>query len=290
MSLVVRADVGPIMMQVRDFGAAAPSRAPQMFYTSGKWAFRSGVRLEHLKGPRGVEVATVPFLENQGLDIEAMETGHEIEAARLLGTATYGAAAAAPSLELVDAFAIGAGLNARASVVTALAAIGGGALAADVVPSLYELRLTLTNPAGPVATGALWRISPIPQLLADTTEVFGVALTPADFASFFTDMQGAADDTGSVVFAVHGPSDGNVELDFTTPAVPRVDVVAMSGRESGNSFAFVRLPNCVVPESTFEMERGAVANVPTSFLCLGGGARFVQRDYAADIAAVSGIA
>lgn len=286
----VRADVGPIILQVSQFGAS-PTHPASTIYTTGKWTFTPGTTLTKLTGPRGAEVTAIPHVGQQMIEIEWMgDAPGTVEAARLLGTATFGPAVATNAIEFLDAFAIGDGIKDAAGLRTALAAVGGGALAADVKPSVYEIRTTLTDAATPEATGTLFRISPIPVQITDTTDVFGTALDADDFASLWKAGGGVAGDTATVVFEISSPRRGRVEITWDEPQVPRTSILCMSGRETGNAFSYLTAENCVAEEGTYGFSRGAVDAIPTKFICLGATAKLVQIDYARALAAVPGIA
>ena len=285
----VRADVGPIILQVSNFGAN-PTQPAHTIYTTGKWTFTPGTVLTKLTGPRGATVTAIPHVGEQMIELEWMgDAPASVEAARLLGTATFGGATSANQLEFLDAFAIGDGLKDAAALRTALAAIGGGSLAGDVKPSVYEIRTSLTA-LDPTATGTLFRISPIPVQITDTTDVFSAALSAADFASLWQAGEGTIGDTATVVFEVSQPRRGRVEIMWDEPQVPRTSILCMSGRETGNAFSYLTAENCVAEEGTYGFSRGAVDAIPTKFICLGATAKLVQIDYTKALAAVPGIA
>ena len=284
----VRADVGPIILQVSQFGAN-PTLPAQTIYTTGKWTFTPGTVLTKLTGPRGATVTAVPHVGEQTIEIEWMgDAPGSVEAARLLGTATFGGATSANALEFLDAFAIGDGIKDRDGLTKALAAVGGGNLAGDVKPSVYEIRTTLTA-LDPTATGRLFRISPIPVEITDTTDVFSAALSAGDFASLWKAGDGTIGDTATVVFEVSSPRRGRVEIAWDEPQVPRTSILCMSGRETGNAFGYLTAENCVAEEGTYGFSRGAVDAIPTKFICLGATARLVQIDYNRSLASVPGI-
>ena len=290
MGQVVRADAGPVIIQMSEFGAD-PTLPAATIYTSTKWSFTPGTTITKLSGPRGTPITAIPFVGEQVIELEWMgEAVASIEASRLLGKSTFTGETAANAIELLSGFATGGGLKDRADLATALAAIGGGALAGAAVPTVYEIRMVLTDAAAPAATGSLYRITPIPTLIADTTDVFDTALIAADFASFFEAGAGTDTDTAVVVFNVSGPTRGKVELTWDNPTIPRTKILAMSGRETGNAFSYLEADNCIAEEGTYGFERGAVSAIPTKFTVLGATARLVQIDYQQALAAVDGIA
>ena len=295
MGAIIRADTGPVILQVRT--GATPDEPPTTIYLTANWELVPATNLTRLLGPRGTPVGVVPFVGEQMINLEVTgETSRQIEAGRLLGGSTFSAAAAAPATHLLSAFLTGSGgLEDRAGLVSALAAMGGGSLATDAPESVYELRLEVTAAGAasmrPEASGTLYRISPIPTLVSDTTGVFNMALDDMDFASFYTTGTTAAvGDTANIIFSVDGASHGAVEMTWDNPQVPITKIVAMSGREAGNAFAYVEADNCVPIDPTFRQERGSVTGIPTQFLVLGATARFRQVDYTEALAAVAGIA
>ena len=290
MGQVIRADAGPVIVQISEFGAD-PMLPANTIYTTSKWSFMGGTQLTKLSGPRGTPITVIPFVGEQTIELEWMgEATAAIESARMLGRPIFTGGTVAKAAELLSGFAVGAGLKARAGLEAALAAIGGGNLAADAPETVYELRMTLTDAATPTASGTLYRITPVPVLIDDTTDVFAAALTPADFSSFFVAGAGEDADTANVVFNVSGATRGKVEMTWDDPHVLRSKILLMSGRETGNAFSYVEADNCIVEEGSYGFERGAVSAIPTKYTVLGATARLVQIDYAAALAAVPGIA
>ena len=287
----IRADTGPIIIQQRVSGAN-PTQEAKTLYLAGNWEFVPATTLTRLLGPRGTPVGVIPFVGEQMINIEVMgETGVGVEAARLLGDSMFSAAAAAAASHLISGYAVGGAVKPRTGLVAALGAVG--ALNAAAIGSVYELRLTVTAVAAdansaPEATGSLFRISPVVEPV-DTTDVFMAALMADDFASFYPDGSDAAvGDTAKIIFGVDEPSDGAVELTWDNPTVPLTHITCMSGRETGNSFAYVEADSCVPIDGTFSQERGAVGGIPTSFLVLGAGARFRQIDFSRENATIPG--
>ena len=288
-----RADIGPCLIQVRD--GATPDEAPATLYTIAKWEFIPAVNLTRLLGPMGAPVSVVPFVGEQMINLEVTgETAALIEGSRLMGKSTKTDAQAANSLNLIGAFTDGGAFKNRPALKTALAAIGGGTLAANATPSAYELRLTVTTASDdgklPMVSGALWRISPRPTLIATTTEVFGTALGATDFASFYNDAAGAAvGDTAKVLFSVDAPTRRAIEWTWDDPKVPLTKIIALSGRESGNVFTTLEADNCVAIDPTYGQERAVPSAIATSYLVLGAGAILRQTDYAEALPGVPNI-
>ena len=287
----IRADTGPIIIQQRVSGAD-PTQAPATLYLAGNWEFTPATTLTRLLGPRGTPIGVIPFVGEQMINIEVTgETGAGVEAARLLGASAFAAAAAAAASHVISAYAVGGAVKPRAGLVSAMAALGAPVVIA--VGSVYELRLTVTAVAAdanspPEASGLLYRISPTIEPIS-TTAVFMAALDEDDFASFYPlGSNAVVGDTAKIIFDVDEPSDGAVELTWDNPQVPLTKITCMSGRETGNSFAYLEADNCVPIDATFSQERGAVPGIPTSFLVLGAGARFRQIDFARENATVPG--
>ena len=289
----IRADTGPIIIQQRVSGAD-PTQAPKALYLAGNWEFVPATTLTRLLGPRGTPIGVIPFVGEQMINIEVTgETGFGVEAARLLGDATFSAASTDAAAHMISAYAVGGAVKNRSGLINALAAVGGASLDAAAVGSVYEMRLEVTAVAAinmpPTVSGALYRISPVIERISGTTNVFMTALDADDYASFYPNGSDAEiGDTAKIIFDVDEPSDGAVELTWDNPQVPLTKITCMSGRESGNSFAYLEADNCVPIDASFSQERGAVPGIPTSFLCLGAGARFRQIDFSRANATNSG--
>ena len=288
----VRADVGPIVLQVRESGAD-PTTPPRTVYTAGEWSFATGVENTWLMGPRGPAVTAIPFVNEQMISVTLQGGGgRELVGARLLGNNVFGAASAAADAKLMDSYVVGAGAKDRAGRVAALDAL---ALGAAVEPSVYELRLAITD-AGTAgsddaeASGTLFRISPIPVAVTDQTDVFAAAPTAAMLGMFFEAGSGAIGDTMNVIFEVDAPTDGALEVDWLNPKVNLVSILCMSGREVGNSFVYVYTDSGVSADSTITMTRAGVPDVPANFRVLGANARLRVVDFTEALASVPGIA
>lgn len=277
--MAVRTGAGPCVIQAYESGSD-PTKPARTVYTTASWTFNPGVTQTDLTGPHGTVVAVVPTAAAPTLTLSHMETPVLVQAGRMLGKNTFGAAVAGETVRCLDGFQTGDDLKDRAGLQAALRAL---TLAAEVVPGVYEADVAVV--AGGTGTGNIRRLSPSPADVGED-EVF-TSFATADVLTLFgtSPTEGS---TGKVLFAVEGAIRESVDIDFREPEIMLHRITCFDGGE-GNTAVYLSVQDAVASEASMAATRGEVAAGETTYKVLGGQADMRIVEFEKRVAGISGI-